>query len=82
MFCHPEAAPLIASEPYGEDVWVSPAALENFRQKYVTKKRLPLIMGARPLAIEKLLRECGVKPIWDPREFGAAIYERADLPKV
>lgn len=82
VFCHPKAAPLIASEPYGEDVWVSPAALENFRQKYVTKKRLPLIMGARPLAIEKLLRERGVKPIWDPREFGAAIYDRADLPKV
>ncbi|NVK54416.1 MAG: TniQ family protein [Alteromonadaceae bacterium] len=82
VFCHPEAEPLIVSEPYGGDVWVSPAALENFRQRYVTKKRLPLIMGARPLAIEKLLRERGVKPIWDPREFGAAIYERADLPMV
>ncbi|WP_260017620.1 hypothetical protein [Leisingera sp. S132] len=82
VFCHPKAEPLIASEPYGEDVWVSPAALENFRQKYVAKKRLPLIMGVRPLAIEKLLRERGVKPIWDSKEFGAAIYERVDLPTV
>jgi hypothetical protein len=82
VFSHPKAEPLIASEPYGEDVWVSPAALENFRQKYVTKKRLPLIMGARPLAIEKLLRERGVKPIWDSKEFGAAIYQRVDLPTV
>ncbi|QDY71357.1 TniQ family protein [Qingshengfaniella alkalisoli] len=82
VFERPEQQPLISSLPLGEDVWVTPEAIERFRQQYVTRKRLPLEMGCRPRVAENMLREHGITPVWDARKFGAAIYRKADLPGI
>ncbi|WGT52390.1 TniQ family protein [Thioclava nitratireducens] len=63
---------------YGK--WVFPEALDRFRERFVFGHRLELEYRIKRYAAKSLLDAYGVKPLFNPREFGATIYHRADLP--
>ncbi len=63
---------------YGK--WVLPEALDRFRDRFVFGHRLELEYRIKRPAAKSLLDANGVEPLFNPREFGAMIYRRADLP--
>jgi len=66
--------------PGRHEKWVSPEALDRFRKRFVFGHRLQLEYRIKRSAAKSLLDAYGVKPLFNPREFGAMIYHRADLP--
>ncbi|WP_233192965.1 TniB family NTP-binding protein [Acidimangrovimonas sediminis] len=72
--------PLLRANDIDRDPWISPDAMADFRERYVTKKRLPLETGLRQHVLEKEIRERGIRPMYDPRGVGFTLYRRSDLP--
>jgi hypothetical protein len=66
--------------PGRHEKWVSPEALDRFRKRFVFGHRLQLEYRIKRSAAKSLLDAYGVKPLFNPREFGAMIYHRSDLP--
>ena len=63
-----------------QEQWVSPEALDRFRKRFVFAHQFQLEYGLSRSAAKSLLDRYGVKPMFNPHEFGAMIYRRADLP--
>lgn len=75
-----EGGPLLQSDGQGHDPWIAPEAMARFRRTFVIRKRLSLETGLKSVAVDKIIKEHQVPPVFDPRRIGATIYRRSDLP--
>ena len=76
-----EGGPLLVSEHDANGPWITPEAMAAFRRDFVVKKRLSVENGLKPGTVNRILKERGARPMFDPRRFGATIYRRSDLPE-
>ncbi len=74
--------PCLVSEQDAADPWITPEAMAAFRRDFVIGKRLSLETGLKSGAVDRILKEYGVRPMFDPRRIGATIYRRSDLPEI